>query len=282
MLMIALTVDHDIPATLARIITPSARVSTIMFSATATGTLASAAIAALVRRTCRLRERRHLMLVEPAVLVQRLDQRVRDRGFPGDGRGGARAPRRFRTAVGHVARPAAGWRPRAAPAPWRRPWRAASDRDAAASSAAGRCRSRGCRRPRRGDQPVKPRSVNSAPGLLTVLCTTSSLPRRTSTSVTAPLSTFRVEIAIRCAWLLLRAVSISASSSSRSIATAPGPATSIRSSNASARMVSGGAVSIGARRLASSALAEVSMCRSGTGRRRRTARSARPNSPPRR
>ena len=47
MLMIALTVDHDIPETLARIMTPSARVSTIMFSAIDTGTLASAAIAAL-------------------------------------------------------------------------------------------------------------------------------------------------------------------------------------------------------------------------------------------
>ena len=45
--MIALTVDHDRPATLARIITPSARVSIIMFSAIATGTLASAAIEAL-------------------------------------------------------------------------------------------------------------------------------------------------------------------------------------------------------------------------------------------
>ena len=63
---------------------------------------------------------------------------------------------------------------------------------------------------------VKPRSENSAPGLLTVLWITSSLPRSTSTSVTAPLNTLRVEIAIKCAWLLLRAVSISASSSSRS------------------------------------------------------------------
>ena len=42
-----MTVDHDSPATFARIITPSARVSIIMFSAIATGTLASAAIAAL-------------------------------------------------------------------------------------------------------------------------------------------------------------------------------------------------------------------------------------------
>ena len=47
MLMIVLTVDHDSPATFARIITPSARVSIIMFSAIATGTLASAAIEAL-------------------------------------------------------------------------------------------------------------------------------------------------------------------------------------------------------------------------------------------
>ena len=46
-LMIALTVDHDIPETLARIMTPSARVSTIIFSAIDTETLASAAIAAL-------------------------------------------------------------------------------------------------------------------------------------------------------------------------------------------------------------------------------------------
>ena len=36
----------------------------------------------------------------------------------------------------------------------------------------------------------------------TVLCTTSSLPCSTSTSVTAPLNTRRIEIAIRCAWLL--------------------------------------------------------------------------------
>ena len=107
---------------------------------------------------------------------------------------------------------------------------------------------------------VKPRSENSAPGLLTVEWITSSLPRSTSTSVTAPLSTRRIEIAIRCAWLLLRAVSISVSSSSRSDCDSTGAATSIRSSNASARMVSGGALSIGASRLASSALAEVSMC----------------------
>src|SRR5258706_13554812 len=60
---------------------------------------------------------------------------------------------------------------------------------------------------------VKPCSENSAPGLLTVLWITSSLPRSTSTSVTASLSTLRVEIAIKCAWLLLRAASISASSS---------------------------------------------------------------------
>ena len=107
---------------------------------------------------------------------------------------------------------------------------------------------------------VKPRSVNSAPGLLTVLWITSSLPRSTSTSVTAPLSAFRVEIAIKCAWLLLRAFSIRVSSSSRIDCDSTGPATSIKSSNASARIVRGGAVSIGARRLASSALAEVSMC----------------------
>ncbi len=47
MLMIDLTVDHDIADTLHRIITPSAWVSTIMFSAIDTGTLASAATAAL-------------------------------------------------------------------------------------------------------------------------------------------------------------------------------------------------------------------------------------------
>ena len=107
---------------------------------------------------------------------------------------------------------------------------------------------------------LKPRSVNSAPGLLTVLWITSSLPRSTSTSVTAVLSTLRVEIAIKWAWLLLRAVSISTSSSSRSDLDSTGPATSIRSSNAKVRMVRGGAVSIGARRLESSALADVSIC----------------------
>ncbi len=47
MLMIASTVDHDIPETFARIMTPSARVSIIIFSAIDTDTLASAAIAAL-------------------------------------------------------------------------------------------------------------------------------------------------------------------------------------------------------------------------------------------
>ena len=82
-----------------------------------------------------------------------------------------------------------------------------------------------------------------------MLWITSSLPRSTSTSVTAPLSTLRVEIAIKCAWLLLRAVSISVSSSSRSDCDSTGAATSIRSSNASARTVRGGAVSIGASRL---------------------------------
>ena len=106
---------------------------------------------------------------------------------------------------------------------------------------------------------VKPRSVNSAPGLLTVDWITSSLPRWTSTSVTAPLRVLRVEIAIKCAWLLLRAFSIRVLSSSRIDCDSTGPATSMTSSKASARMVSGGAVSIGARRLASSILAEVSM-----------------------
>ena len=48
MLTIAFTVDHDRPPTLARIITPSARVSIIMFSAIDIDTLASAAIEALV------------------------------------------------------------------------------------------------------------------------------------------------------------------------------------------------------------------------------------------
>ena len=47
MLMIASTVAHDIPETFARIMTPSARVSTIISSAIDTDTLASAAIAAL-------------------------------------------------------------------------------------------------------------------------------------------------------------------------------------------------------------------------------------------
>ena len=84
---------------------------------------------------------------------------------------------------------------------------------------------------------VKPRSVNSAPGLLTVIWTTSSLPRSTSTSVTAPLSVLRVEIAIRCAWLLLRAVSISVSSSRQFDCDSTGPATSMTSSKASARIV---------------------------------------------
>ncbi len=45
--MIALTVDHDMVATLARIMMPSARVSSIMFSAIDTDTLARAASAAL-------------------------------------------------------------------------------------------------------------------------------------------------------------------------------------------------------------------------------------------
>jgi hypothetical protein len=47
MSMISLTVGHESPATFARIITPSARVSIIMFSAIATGMLAIAAIDAL-------------------------------------------------------------------------------------------------------------------------------------------------------------------------------------------------------------------------------------------
>jgi hypothetical protein len=107
---------------------------------------------------------------------------------------------------------------------------------------------------------VKPRSEISAPGLLTVLWITSSLPRSTSTSVTASLSDLREEIASRCAWLLLRASSISASSSSRADCDSTGPATSIASSKASVRMVRGGAVSIGARRLDNSARAEISRC----------------------
>ena len=48
MAMIARTVDHGMPATLARIITPSLRLSIIMFSAVSTATSASAASAALV------------------------------------------------------------------------------------------------------------------------------------------------------------------------------------------------------------------------------------------
>src|ERR1700759_4804402 len=101
----------------------------------------------------------------------------------------------------------------------------------------------------------KPRSEISAPGLLTVLWITSSLPRSTSTSVTASLSDLREEIASRCAWLLMRASSISASSSSLADCDSTGPATSISSSKASVRMVRGGAVSMGARRLDNSARA---------------------------
>jgi hypothetical protein len=46
MLMIALTVNQDRPDTFARIMTPSARASTIMFSAIDIETFASTAIAA--------------------------------------------------------------------------------------------------------------------------------------------------------------------------------------------------------------------------------------------
>src|ERR1700742_2709020 len=46
---------------------------------------------------------------------------------------------------------------------------------------------------------VKPRSEISAPGLLTVLWITSSLPRSTSTSVTASLSDLREEMRLALA-----------------------------------------------------------------------------------
>src|SRR5258706_15689748 len=88
MLMIALTVDHEIPETFARIMMPSERLSTIIFSAIDTGTLASAAIAALASSNLPASAKcGKLMLVEPAVLVQRFDQRVGDGRFPCDGRG---------------------------------------------------------------------------------------------------------------------------------------------------------------------------------------------------
>src|SRR5437667_293615 len=48
MAMMARTLGHDMPATLARIITPSVQLSTIMFSAVSTETPASAASPALV------------------------------------------------------------------------------------------------------------------------------------------------------------------------------------------------------------------------------------------
>src|SRR6476620_4103346 len=207
-----------------------------------------------------LGKRGELTLVEPAVLVQRLDQRVGDGRFPCDGRG-RRARRRAASCTapgtslaccGFAASSRARTVAEAFAISLRYRWRGIVGRSpmqvARLSSPSARSTSR-----------VKPCSENSAPGLLTVLWITSSLPRSTSTSVTASLSTLRVEIAIKCAWLLLRAASISASSSSRSDRDSTGAATSMTSSNASERMVSGGAVSIGARRLESSALAEVSM-----------------------
>ena len=68
-----------------------------MFSATATGTLASAAIEALASSNLPASANAATWIfVEPAVLVQRLDQRVRDRGLLRDRRWRrARAPRRL-------------------------------------------------------------------------------------------------------------------------------------------------------------------------------------------
>ena len=130
---------------------------------------------------------------------------------------------------------------------------------------------------------VKPRSENSAPGLLTVLWTTSSLPRSTSTSVTAPLSTLRVEIAIKCAWLLLRAVSISV------VVVEPFRLRQHRGcdldqiverqrADGQRRRGVDRREAIGEQRLGGG----LDVIASGIGRHRRTARSARPNNPPRR
>ena len=155
--MIVLTVDHDSPATFARIIMPSARVSIIMFSAIDTGTLASAAIDALASSNLpRLGKRRHLKFVEPAVLVQRLDQRVGDRGVPGDRRAPSAPPRRFAcTAVG-TSRACCGLAASSRCRTCRRPWRSVSDKDGAACVGRMPRHVASCRSPSaRSDQPGK-------------------------------------------------------------------------------------------------------------------------------
>ena len=123
-----------------------------------------------------------------------LTQRMRDRGVLGE-----RAKRARRVAP--LAPPSRSrrrvW---VACSRWRRRWRpspAASDTGAAVSWAASRRRSQDHQSARLTSR-LKPSSENAAPELLTVFCTTSSLPCCTSTSVTASESTSRLETATRC------------------------------------------------------------------------------------
>jgi len=86
MLRIARTVDHDMPATLARIITPSARVSdhhVLGDKHRHAGKRCDRGVGFV--EFAGLGKRCNLKLVEPAVLVERLDQRMRNRGLLGGG-----------------------------------------------------------------------------------------------------------------------------------------------------------------------------------------------------
>ena len=73
----------------------------------------------------------------------------------------------------------------------------------------------------------KPALEKRAPVLLATERTTSRSPRSTSTSVIASLSDLRSEIASRCSWLWVRALSTRSDSSSRSEPTRTGRATAM-------------------------------------------------------
>ncbi len=106
---------------------------------------------------------------------------------------------------------------------------------------------------------AKPRPENRAPLLPTAPITTSRSPRLTSTVVTTSLSVGRRVIASRWPCPFCDASSTSVSSSSRGDCDSTGPATSMASLNASARIVFGGELAIGASRVASSICADCSI-----------------------
>ncbi len=206
------------------------------------------------------RERLHLMFVEPAVLVERLDERVSDGRFVRHGRWRrtcalCRLPYR----VGHVAR---HWRVGGLEAsPHRR--RSLRDQFEVEMSRHGRTQADAGRKivvalgaaDQPGEAALGKLRAGIVDGALDHLVIAAQHQHVGHRAAQHPARRYRHQMRL----------ALAARGFDQRFIVEPfrpdstGAATSMRSSNASVRMVSGGAVSIGARRLASSALAELSM-----------------------